>query len=522
MSSGPVRLTMMERAASLILHNADILTVDASRPRARAVAVRGSRIIAVGSEEEVSRFEGEGARVVDCGGRAVIPGFIDAHCHLLAYAASLLSLDVSPQAVSSIADIQRALRERASTTPPGGWIRAAGYDETALAEKRHPTRRDLDAAAPGHPVRLIHRSGHASVLNSVALSLAGVTVESEEPPGGCIDRDFETGEPTGLLIEMDGLLDRVAPPLSDDDLARAVAEASTRLLAQGVTSVQDATAANGPEEWRLFRRLMEKGRLAVNVTLMEGFDAMGEMPEAALDGRLRRGPVKIALKELGDEIHPDERGLAEMIWEAHRRGRQVAVHAVTERGVAAAASAVEQALRRMPRADHRHRIEHCSVCPPELARRLAAAGVFVVTQPSFLYFSGDRYLSQVALEDQPHLYPLGRLRAAGVEVAASSDAPVAPPAPLRSVATAVTRRSVGGRTLWPKETVDAEEALRMHTLAGARAAFEEDVRGSLTPGKEADIVVLCADPTAVPADEAADIAVETTIVRGEVVWRAGE
>ncbi|MDI6857987.1 MAG: amidohydrolase [Dehalococcoidia bacterium] len=464
----------------------------------------------------------EGTRVIDCGGRTVIPGFIDAHCHLLAYAASLLSLDVSPRSVASVADIQRILRDRASKTPPGDWIRAVGYDETALAEKRHPTRRDLDAAAPNHPVRLVHQSGHASVLNSLALSLAGITIESEEPAGGCIDRDLETGEPTGLLLEMDSLLEEVVPPISEEELAHGVREAAARFLAQGVTSVQDATATNGIREWHLFRSLIGERHLPLNVTLMESIDSLGWVPEEELDGRLRRGPIKIALSELGDEIYPGEQEIDEMVWEAHRRGRQVAVHAVTERGIASTLGAIERALSRLYRSDHRHRIEHCSVCPPELARRLGAAGVIVVTQPSFLHFSGDRYLSQVPPEDLPHLYPLARLRAAGVEVAASSDAPVTPPAPLRSVASAVMRRSAGGRALSPEEGVDVEEALRMHTLSGARAAFEEGVRGSLAPESDADIVVLSADPTAVPADKIADIGVEMTIVRGEVAWRADE
>lgn len=509
---------MMERPASLILYNANVLTMDAPRPRARAVAIQGPRILAVGPEAEALHYRGEETQLIDCDARTVLPGFIDAHCHLLSYAASLLSLDLSPQSVSSVADIQQAVRARAAVMPPGSWIRGAGYDETALAEKRHPTRHDLDAAAPRHPVRLIHRSGHASVLNSLALSLAGITIETEEPPGGCIDRDVRSGEPTGLLIEMDQLLERAIPPLAHDELAGAVQDAALRFLSQGVTSIQDATAANGPGEWQLFRRLIEDGRLPLNVTLMEGVDSLGRMPEEALDGRLRRGPVKIALREVGAEIYPDERELGEMVWETHRRGRQVAVHAVTEQAIAAALLAVERALQRMPRPDHRHRIEHCGVCPPDLAQRLGRAGVAVVTQPSFLYFSGDRYLSQVPPDDLPHLYPLARLRRAGVEVAASSDAPVVPPASLRSIEAAVTRRSRNGRQLSSEEKLDIEEALRIHSPAGAWAAFEEGLRGSLAPGKDADLVLLSADPTAVAVEQISAVKVEMTIVRGEIAW----
>ena len=484
---------------ALILHNADVITMDAARPRARAVAVEDGRIVAVGSDAEVAPFRSAGSRLIDCRGGALLPGFIDAHCHLLAYAASLLSIDCSPAAVSSIGDIQRLLRDRAAQTPPGRWLRAAGYDETALAEGRHPTRWDLDAAAPDHPVRLIHRSGHACVLNSLALSLAGITIATEEPPGGSLERDLTTGEPSGLLIEMDEIVDAAVPPLSYDELAQGVEQAARVFLSQGVTSIQDATAANGPAEWALFRRLIEEGRLPLGVTLMEGFASRGQLPPVDLSGRLRRGPVKITIKEVGDEIHPDEEELADMVGQVHREGRQVAIHAVGERAVTAAVAAIERALAALPRPDHRHRIEHCGVCPPELAARIGRAGIAVVTQPSFLYFNGDRYLAQVPPSDLPHLYPLGRLRRAGVEIAASSDAPVVPPATLRSIESAVTRRSRNGAALSPDEAIDVEDALRAHTGSAAWSAFEEGERGSIAPGKDADFVLLSGDPTAVPA-----------------------
>jgi hypothetical protein len=194
----------------------------------------------------------------------------------------------------------------------------------------------------------------------------------------------------------------------------------------------------------------------------------------------------------------------------------VAIHAVGERAVTAAAAAIERALAAQPRPDHRHRIEHCGVCPPELAARIGRAGIAVVTQPSFLYFNGDRYLSQVSPSDLPHLYPLGRLRRAGVEIAASSDAPVVPPATLRSIESAVTRRSRKGVSLSPEEAIDVEDALRCHTGSAAWSAFEEGERGSIAPGKDADFVLLSGDPAAVPADAIAALTVEMTMIAGEI------
>jgi predicted amidohydrolase YtcJ len=498
-----------------VFHNANVITLDPACPRARAVVVEDGRIAAVSDDRGIS---GRDASLIDCRGGTLLPGFIDAHIHLLSYAASLISVDCSPAAVDSIAGIQNALRPRAAQTPPGGWLRATGYDETALAERRHPTRWELDAAAPEHPVRLIHRSGHACVLNSLALARVGITSATEEPAGGYMERDATTGEPSGLLIDMDALLDAAVPPIDDAELSRAARQASDTLLSQGVTAIQDATATNGPSEWQTFRRLLREGHLRQSATLMEGHASLGSLPRQALGGRLRRGSVKIAIGELGAETVPDEEGLIEMVWEAHRRRGQVAIHAIEERAVSAAVGAIERALRRRPRRDHRHRIEHCGICPPHLAERMGSLGIVVVSQPSFLYHSGDRYLAQVARADLSYLYPFGDLLRAGVRLAAGSDAPVVPPRPLLSIQTAVTRRGRSDAVLSPEQATDVLQALRMHTVEAAWSDFDEAEHGSIALGKAADFVLLSGDPLAVPPDEIADLEVEMTVIGGEVVW----
>ena len=208
-----------------------------------------------------------------------------------------------------------------------------------LAEERHPTRWDLDAAAPDHPVRLIHRSGHACVLNSPALRLCGIDITTEEPPGGYLDRDTSSGEPSGLLLEMNEVAERAVPPLAYEELAGGVRLASQRFLAAGVTSLVDATHTNGPAEWELMRRLRREGHLAPRVTAMVGFEHLedGEKWRAnGEDAPVSLGAAKIVIKELGGEIHPAEDELAALVAEAHGRGWQVAVHAVEERAVAAA------------------------------------------------------------------------------------------------------------------------------------------------------------------------------------------
>lgn len=499
-----------------VFFNANVITLGPTLPRAGAVVVEDGRIAAVTSDEGLP-FRSE-AFLVDCHGGTLLPGFIDAHLHLLSCAASLVSVDCSPDAVSSIRDIQEMLRRHLARVKPGIWVRATGYDETALAERRHPTRQDLDAAAPANPVRLIHRSGHASVLNSIALSLAGIGIKTAEPPGGHMERDLTTGEPTGLLVGMDALFDGAVPPIDDAELAQAVRRVNENLLAEGITAVQDATATNGPGEWQTLRRLIATGRLQVPTTLFEGYPSFGKLPKQALGGQLRRGPVKIALSELGDEVTPGEDELTAMVWEAHRRGRQVAIHAVGQRAVEMAVNAIETSSRRRPRTDHRHRIEHCSVCPPALAERIAGLGIAVVSQPAFLYHSGDRYLSHVPREELPHLYPFGELLRAGVRLAAGSDAPVVPPRPLLSIQSAVTRASRLGVALSPEQSLTVEQALRMHTIDAAWSAFQGGERGSIEIGKSADFALLSNDPTSVPPDEIADLEVEMTVIDGKVVW----
>lgn len=502
---------------SLIFHNAHVLTMEPSRPRAEAVAVAGDRLLAVGSEAWVARHRGPQTRLVDCRGLTLLPGFIDAHCHLLSYAASLLSVDCGPRAVRSITDIQAKLASRAERTPEGRWLRAVGYDETDLAEGRHPTRWDLDVAVPGHPVRLVHRTGRACVLNSRAMALVGLDTSSEEPPGGYMDRDPASGEPTGLLLEMNDVVDPVGPPLPYEELRVGVREAAQVFLSQGVTALQDATATNGRQEWELIRRLMAEGHLPHSVTLMEGYHHMGELPEADGVLPLRRGPVKVVIAELGQSLQPGTADLAEMVWRVHEAGRQVAMHAVGEKAVAAAAEALEAALRRRPRRGHRHRIEHCGICPPTLAGRLAELGVVVVTQPSFVHYNGDRYLRQVPSEDLPHLYPLRTLLDAGVQVAAGSDAPVVPPGAVAGLVGAVHRLSDTDAAVTAHQGVSAEQALAMHTRSAAQAAFEERRHGSLRVGKHADLVLLSGDPlSGAPLDA---LRVEMTVVGGRIAWQ---
>ena len=475
-------------SATLFRH-ARVLTMDAALPRADAVLVQNDVIVAVGAEHEVAARAGD-ARRVDCAGDVLAPAFVDAHCHLLATAACRLSVDCSPTAVRSIADIQARLRQAADRRMDG-WIRAAGYDEAQLVERRHPTRVDLDAAVPHLPVRLLHRSGHAVVLNTPAMLAAGIGNETPEPPGAVIDRVPGTGEPSGLLLEMNDVVDRVVPPLPYADLAPAVEETARAFITAGITAICDATPTNGAREWETFARLQADGRLPLDVTLMEGVEHAKEIPSKAQVG-LRRGHVKIMLSEVGGTLTPNEDELARIVREIHRTGRDVAIHAVEERAVAASIDAIAAALAEQPRL-HRHRIEHAALLPEGAAERMAALGVTIVTQPAFLFEHGDRYLRDVPPEHHARLYPIADLLRAGVMVAASTDAPVSAVDPLEGMRAAIARRTRDAAVVGQEEAVGFGDALRMWTSSAAHACGTEATRGRIAPGMAADLVLLHGD-----------------------------
>ncbi len=509
-------------SAHLLLYNARVITLDPSRPRASAVAIAGDRITAVGDQGLLRDCKGPGTRVVDCQGMALVPGFIDAHCHLLALASSLRAVDCRPERAPSIPAIQQHIRRRAAQTPAGQWVRAYGYDEAMLAEGRHPTRWDLDTAAPNHPVRLEHRSGHAAVLNSLGLKLVGIARESAAPPGGYIVRDEATGQPTGLLLEMGHWLsERLEAQVDEAEFLAGVREADRLLLSQGITSVVDASPNNGPERWRTFQGLKEAGCLTPRLTMMVGIQGWGELgPEGVYqDLALTLGPVKLMVTLATGELYPPRDELAAAILQVHRAGRQVAIHAVEMEAVDAAVEAIAHAQRAYPRPSARHRIEHASELSPALVQRIRDLGLVVVTQPGFIYYHGDRYLSLVEPPLHPYLYPVGTLARAGVPVAAGSDAPVAPPVPLVGIYASATRRTRSGQILAPEERVLALEALRMHTAGAAYACREEGFKGSLRPGMLADLALLNEDPTQVEPGAIREIRVAATVVGGRVVWQ---
>jgi predicted amidohydrolase YtcJ len=515
---------MKPSSKNLILVNANIITLDPLSPNASWVAIENDKIVTIGHEKDWKNLRHKKTNVIDCGGKTVIPGLIDVHLHLVSYAKSLVTPDLSPDKnVRSISDILAIIKRHSSMRPSGQWIFGRGYNEFYLSEKRHPNRWDLDKATPDHPVRLTHRSGHAHVLNSLALKLVGITKETGDPDGGLIERDLKTGEPTGLLYEMGDYLYVRIPALDDSVIERGLHLANQKLISLGVTSIQDASSHNDTEQWDLFKSWKESGILQPRVNLMMGIEAFGKNNRPSglktLDeNQLRWGAVKIILDDTTGRLHPSQPELNAMAYEVHQAGQQIAIHALEEKAVKAACEAIQFALEKTPTKDHRHRIEHCAVCPPDLARKIASLGISLVTQPAFIYFHGERYLDTIPDDQLKHLYPIRTLLDQGINVAASSDCPIVPPDPLIGILAAMHRLSSTGDIVGGRQKIQPTAALQMYTLNAARATFEETIKGSITPGKLADLVVLNADPARLTADEFINLQVDMTIIGGKIVW----
>jgi predicted amidohydrolase YtcJ len=536
----------------LTLVNANVLTMDSSRPRASAVAVAGGRIAALDEVPAGAR------RVVDLHGATVLPGFHDAHNHMIGFGMSLAEVDLSTPPVGSLDELYAAVARRAEATAPGDWVVGAGYDQNKLGA--HPDRDALDRAAPGRRVWLRHTSGHMCVVNSVVLADLGLDeAAATEVPGGRVAVD-SGGRPTGLLEERAQLLvGSLVYPYPLAELTDAIARAAEVYLREGVTSCTEAGIGGGwvahsPAELAAYQAARDAGRLGVRVELMAAAEALHPLGANAADGLvagldlgiktgfgddwLRLGAVKVfadgslvgrtaAVHDPYDGsdgvgyLQADAADLRATIIAAHRSGWQVATHAIGDLAIDVVLDAYEQALAEHPRRDPRHRIEHFAVVQPRQVSRAAALGVTAVPQGRFATELGDGMLAAVGPDRHGWLYRQRSLLEAGMVLPGSSDRPVVAGAPLLGIADMVNRRTASGAPFNPGEAVTAEQALRAWTWGSAYASRQEHVKGSIAAGMLADLVVLSEDPTAVSPERIAALAVLATIVDGRVCYDAG-
>ncbi|MGW5687865.1 amidohydrolase [Nonomuraea sp. NPDC003754] len=536
----------------LKLRNARIRTVDDLRPRARTLGVFAGRV--VGLDDDVEDLPAR--TTLDCSGAVVVPGFGDAHNHMAWFGQSLGELDLAGAA--TLDQVYDAVARRAAGLPAGAWIVGSGYDDTVMGA--HPHRHGLDRAAGGRPVWLKHRSGHMCAVSSEVLRMAGVLDgTAREPDGGVVVRD-PGGAPTGLLQERaQSLVSALVMPYPVAELAEAISRASAVYAAEGLTHVVEAGIGLGligrsPVEAVAYQIARERGGLRTRVELMVAADNMHALRAHADDAittgldlglrtgfgddRLRLGPMKIWLdgsligrtaavsEPFCGHDHaagvyqdsPDD--MRRLIVAAHRAGWRVAAHAIGDSAVDLALDAFAEAQRAAPRADVRHRIEHSGVVRPDQLDRYAELGVVPVPQARFLYAVGDTMAQALGPDRTPWMYRHRSFLERGIRVPGSSDRPVAPGAPLLGMQSMVERLSNTGVVLAPDERVTAEQALRAYTLDAAWASHDEARRGSISPGKCADFVLLSDDPVEVDSDRIGAIEVIATFVDGACVHGA--
>lgn len=527
-------------STTLLIHGGPILTMDERRPIAEAVALQHGDVLAVGNDSDVRAAITGAYDDIDLRGRLATPGLIDAHAHVVMVGMEQREVDATADAVSSIAEIVAKIRATARSRPAGGWIKANGYDQESLAEQRHPNRRDLDEAAPGNPVLLMRSCHHIAAVNSRALALAGIDRNTPDPDGGTIDRD-EHGEPTGVLRENAvGLVEDVLGEPDQAEIEAAIVAGGRAFAQAGVTGMHEAGVRRAAQ-MRAFQSIYQRGELPVRINLMMIIEeTLEELISLGIrtglgDEWLRIGNAKLFTDgSIGGRTarmrqpyvdQPENYGLwmeppevmKEKIIRAHQAGFQVGCHAIGDAAITLLLDSYEEAQRRFPRPDTRHRIEHCSIVDIDMIDRIARLGVVPIPGTSFLYYTRPAYIANLGHDRIRYAYAMKTFKAKGIIAAASTDAPVVPVDPLIGIQTMVTRRDRNGDPAWPEEAVSVEEAIRAYTVNAAYAAHEERRKGALKPGMTGDVTIFSADLRTVPADELTEQHADMTIIGGEVV-----
>jgi predicted amidohydrolase YtcJ len=488
----------------------------AGHPQANSIAIGGGRIIACGRYAELKALVGPETHLIRLDGRTVAPGLIDSHLHFLEAASAAAGVVVSR--ARDVQELLFLLRQAAARSAPGNWLKAFGCDEALLREHRGPTRQELDEAVPKNPLRLRHQTLHASWLNSRAISLLGLEKpDFTPPPGARLFRD-PSNRLTGLVTGMEEWLTARLPPVTIADLEARAKNYSRELAAAGVTSFTDATVRNGPRHVELFSQLVSWGAIAQRTAMMLGEDHLEGWEECRRIGR-QNGVDVVAVKFRGGR-EPGDAELDSKVERAVAAGAGCAFHATEIEEVEAALCALESAQSKLGRAAISNvtcRIEHGGVITPGQIARIAAIGAWVVTNPGFIFYRGEKYLKEPGLV--PYTYRCRSLLRAGIRMAAGSDAPVTPARPLVAIAAAMSRLDRHGQELAPEERLDAAEAYSLFSGAGATLAGRD--AGSIAAGKVADLIVFTRNPLEMTPAEIPGAAVGLTIIGGQVVYERG-
>ena len=518
----------------LILTNGKVLTVDEQFSIHNTVVVNDGLIVATGEADLASRYQSD--NILDLGGKVLMPGFNDSHTHIRGRPQRYIELGN----VTSIVEIQDLIRTKINEIGEQEWIIGYGWSEDELDEGRRPLRYDLDDAAPNNPVILTRAGGHSAVSNSLALQLADVTLETPQPAGGVIERG-DDGELNGVIRERQGIVSRLVPDATYDELIASLEINLNALLGMGITSITDASKP--PSEFVMWEELYENAELPLprSQVQFQWFDVNGinEVKARVGDGTdfLKVGPIKVFADggftgpaaytlepyrnqgEYRGYLDMPEEELVAHLNEIHDAGWQMGIHAIGDAAIVLVVNTLADALERNPREDHRHYLNHFSMRPPDLTMELMAEhGIHITQQPNFTYTLEGRYVENLDGWRLQHNNPLRSPMDHGITVAISSD--ILPIGPMVGIYAATTRKGMTGTVYGPDEIISREEAIRAYTATGAFLNREEGLKGSLEPGKFADMVVLSADILTVPEEQIMDIEVEQTYLHGELVYNS--
>ena len=532
-------------AADLIIINAKVWTVDATQPLAQAVAVLQDRIVAVGSNAEINAWHGSRTEVIDARGKLLLPGFNDAHVHFVSGGEQLDNVQLTD--VTNLEEFARRIGERARITPKGEWVLGGDWDETKWNPPNMPTKEMIDPLTPDTPVFVSRYDGHMGLANSVALRLAGITAQTPDPPGGRIVRDTQ-GNPTGALKDAaQSYIDKVIPPLSHDRRVKIVKRALAHAASVGVTSVQHMVA--GYDDVAVYAELLQRGELTTRiyaVPLITGVDDQAKLGighafggpylrigavKAFADGSLGSGTAYFfepLLSQggnrglLSDEMHPISL-MRDRMMKADAAGLQICTHAIGDEGISTILDLYADVVKAHGEADRRLRIEHAQHMAAKDFDRFAQLHVIASVQPYQAIDDGrfaERYIGH---DRASRTYAFRTFLNHGVRLAFGTDWDVAPLNPLLGVYAAVTRATLDGKNpngWFPEQKLTVAEAVEAYTMGSAYAEFQEKEKGSITPGKLADMVLLSDDIFSTAPEKIRDVRVLKTFVGGKLIFDA--
>jgi predicted amidohydrolase YtcJ len=534
----------------LILFNGKIVTVDDGFSISQAVAVKGDKIAVVGKNADVTKLKGTKTKLVDLKGKTVIPGLNDGHSHMLTVGLGLMKVNLQEAKIKTMADLLQAIGDRAKKTPKGEWIEGWGWDQSKLAENRFPTRADLDGVAPDHPVYIMRTCHHIAVANSKALQLAGITKDTPQPVGGEIVKD-DKGEPNGVLQERPAF-DLVAKMIPQPDFKKkkeAIKAASRTFNAVGMTSINDG--GSYADEYQVYQEVMNEGDLTVRVYAM-AWITPNEMSDEEIvsyinhigprqgfgNDYLKFGALKIVIdggvggrtalmrtpyisgkpNNYGIQVVPQDR-LRKIIKYANQKGWQMAIHTCGGKAMDNALEIFREADQEKSIKGRRWYFVHGYDPSPQNLEDMRRMEVGVATNPAFLHFLGDSFVQSMGKEWGAYASPHKDYLKQGVHISGGADAPVTPFPPLWGIYGAVARRAqLSKEILGPDQRLAIQEALRIFTMGGAWMTFEEKTKGSIEPGKLADMVVLGEDILTIDPEKIPRIPILATFVGGKLVY----